>query len=328
MGRRDRIPYSVVGPDGLDEGEGGLDDLRRATETLPGAGFLWVRLNDPDGSTVAEALELLGLSTDGVEAAVEPHRRPSVEIQGNTWRFVFKTLWYVEDTRQVETGDFVCYTDGRMVLTVRHGGSDPTGAVVNRISSDEEVRAEAGWGVLYGLLDNIVDRYQVAVEDFEDDVQDLEKEVFSEERTELIAPIYMLMREGLEFTSVVRPLVPFARQVIRGNVRVDELARPGFRDVAEHILRVSTTLDSTMSLLQAVLQAHNSQISLWQNNDMRKISAWAGIIAVPTAVAGVYGMNFTNLPGLHWAFGYPLVLAVMVVICLFMYRGFKRSGWL
>jgi magnesium transporter len=320
--------YTVIGPAGAEDRRGGADDLRSAAEATGGDGFVWVEFDDPEPRVLAAALEALGFDRLGLAPQHASHRRPKVEIVEDAVMVLVKTVWYIEDTRQVETGDLTSFTDGRSLVTVRRGVVDPVPAVRRRLGAEPEFRAEGVPGVAHALFEAIIEQYDGAVEDLTDDVSDLERAVFSGQRVDRNQEIYFLIRETLEFQNAVRPLVPFAHVLKEQRDAPEALRHQGFREVAGHLLRVDAAIETCMSLLTTVLTAHQGQIGTWQNEDTKKISSWAAIAIAPTIIAGIYGMNFDKMPELHWAIGYPLALAMMAVVCLLLYRGFKRNGWL
>ncbi|MEU5153145.1 CorA family divalent cation transporter [Glycomyces sp. NPDC021274] len=320
------IDYTVIGPGGAEDRRGTGDDLR-AVAAAEGA-FVWVELDAPTPELLATALDALGLDRFSTDPAHTTHRRPKVETVDGAVFVLVKTVWYIEATRQVETGDLACYTDGRSLVTVRRGVVDPVPAVRHRLAADPDFRAQGLSGVVHALFDAIVEQYDGAVEDLADDVSDLERAIFSGERVDRNQEIYFLIRETLEFQNAVSPLVPFARSLKQRHGGAGVLQHQGFGAVAAHLIRVDAAIETCMSLLTTVLTAHQGQIGTWQNEDTKKISAWAAIAIAPTIIAGIYGMNFDDMPELHWAVGYPLSLVLMVVVCVLLYRGFRRNGWL
>lgn len=319
------LDYTVIGPEGAEDERGSADDLRAAA--APEDAFVWVELDAPAPELLTTALQALGLDRFSTDPAHTVHRRPKVETVDGAVLVLVKTVWYIEATRQVETGDLALYTDGRSLLTVRRGVVDPVPAVRHRLATEPDFRAEGLPRVVHALFDAIVEQYDGAVEDLADDVNDLERAIFSGERIDRNQEIYFLIRETLEFQNAVRPLVPFARS-LKQRHGAAVVRHPGFGAVAAHLLRVDAAIETCMSLLTTVLTAHQGQIGTWQNEDTKKISAWAAIAIAPTIVAGVYGMNFDRMPELHWALGYPFALALMAVVCVLLYRGFRRNGWL
>lgn len=320
------IDYTVVAPGGAEDRRGAAAQLRG--DAAPEDSFVWVELDAPDPELLAAALEALGLDRFSVDPAHTTHRRPKVETVEGAVLVLVKTVWYLEATQQVETGDLTFYTDGRSLVTVRRGVIDPVPAVRRRLAEDARFRAEGLPGVVHALFDAIVEQYDGAVEDLTDDVNDLERAIFSGERVDRNQEIYFLIRETLEFQNAVRPLVPFARSLKQRRGDTDLLHHKGFGAVAGHLIRVDAAIETCMSLLATVLTAHQGQIGTWQNEDTKKISAWAAIAIAPTIIAGIYGMNFDDMPELHWAVGYPMSLGLMLLVCVLLYRGFKRNGWL
>ncbi|WP_051325962.1 magnesium and cobalt transport protein CorA [Glycomyces tenuis] len=318
------VGYSVTAPGGLERHDGDPAAIGRAAAELGRDRHLWAELDGRDAVELAGVLDALGLKRFGSES----RGHPKVERVGDTVMLVVKTLWYIQDTRQVETGVLVLYTDGRSLVTVSRGEADPVPAVRGRIAAEDRLRSDGVPAIVYALLDRVVEDYASALESLSDEIESLERAVFSGGRRDLIERIYSLIRETLEFQNAVRPLIPFAQRLRRRRAASPVFSPSYMRDVAGRLLRVDGEVDSCMNLLTTVLTAHQGQIGTWQNEDMRKISAWGAIAVVPTAIAGIYGMNFDHMPELHWVFGYPLVLAVMATVCLSLYRGFKRNGWL
>jgi magnesium transporter len=181
---------------------------------------------------------------------------------------------------------------------------------------------------LHAIVDKVVDDYAPVIGGLDQDIREVEGHVFSEAPRNPAERIYKLKREVLELYGAVAPLVEPVGRLERGDGLVPEDLRPYFRDVKDHLLRSVREIEAFRELLTSVLSANLTQVSVRQNEDVRKISAWAAIIAVPTLISGIYGMNFEHMPELTWTFGYPLALAVMAIVCLLLYRNFKRAGWL
>jgi magnesium transporter len=242
---------------------------------------------------------------------------------------VLKTLWYVDAHDAVETGEVNVFVGHNYVVSVRHGH----GAELHSARLDLEERAGVlGHGpsaVVYAICDRVVDEYEAVVTSLTEDVDEVEESVFSPERTQDSQRIYVLKRELAEVRRAVTPLGEPLMRFVTGSVPlVSDEAVPFFRDVADHVARVRDTVESLDGLLSTAFDAHLARVSVQQNEDMRKISAWAAIAATGTVVAGIYGMNFTWMPELHWHFGYFYALGLMVVIASLLYRQFKKSGWL
>jgi magnesium transporter len=322
------IDYTVVGPEGAEEHEGEAGDLPAAVERAGEHGFVWAVFDAPETGDLHAALEALGLDRFGVDPERAVHRRPKVEMVDGAIMMLVKTVWYLSEPRQVETGDLTIYTDGRSLVTVRRGQVDPVPGVRRRLAGETELRGAGAIAVVHALFDTVVARYDGAIEDLTDDVSEVERRIFSGERKDRNEEVYFLIRETLEFQNAVRPLVPFAHALKERRSAPELLRMPRFGEVGGHLLRVDSAVETCMSLLTTVLTAHQGQIGTWQNEDTKKISAWAAIALAPTLIAGIYGMNFDHMPELHWAIGYPLALLLMVVVCGLLFRGFKRNGWL
>jgi len=306
------------------------DDLQMALAAAEQpSDFIWVGLHDPTAEELERVAKVFDLHPLAVEDAVNAHQRPKLERYDDALFLVLKTLWYVDETDEVETGEIALFVGRSYVVTVRHGaGAGLTGA-----RRDLEQRAAVlGHGppsVVYAVSDRVVDEYQEVADALEIDVDEIERSVFSTERTSDAERIYLLKREVQEFRRAVGPLREpmsrFANGAVPG-VPVD--SAPFFRDVLDHVIRVYDQVSALDDLLGNALTAHLARLSLQQNEDMRKISAWIAIAALPTMVAGIYGMNFDHMPELDWAYGYPLVVGAMAAACVALYRFFRRVGWL
>jgi magnesium transporter len=229
----------------------------------------------------------------------------------------------------VDIGQIMAFIGDSFVITVRHGTATALDGVRKDLESRPEFLRHGPAAVLHAVMDKVVDDYLPAVEGLDQDVSESERQVFGEEDSHPVERIYKLKREVLEFHRAVAPLVEPLDRLVRGTIPgIDGAVRPYFRDVQDHLLRVNEQIQDLNNLLSSMLEANLAQVTLRQNEDMRKISAWVAIVAVPTMIAGIYGMNFEHMPELTWTFGYPLAVGAMVAICLLLYRTFKRSGWL
>jgi magnesium transporter len=314
-----RVPLDVSSND-----LGAVRDARRGD-----GDFVWVGLHQPDQSEMGRVAELFGLHPLAVEDALNAHQRPKLERYDENLFLVLKTLWYVDERDAVETGEVALFVGNDFVVSVRHG----TGTELHTARVDLEHRAQVlGHGpssVVYAICDRVVDGYEEVAASLEIDVDEVEASVFSTTRSDDSERIYVLKRELAEMRRAVNPLKDPMKRFTAGQVPlISQEAAPFFRDVADHLVRVSETIDSLDGLLSTAFDALQARISVSQNDDMRKISAWVAIAAVSTLVAGVYGMNFDNIPELHWHYGYFMALALMVGASFVLYRLFKKSGWL
>ncbi|PZT68634.1 magnesium transporter CorA [Streptomyces sp. SW4] len=303
-------------------------------------GFVWIGLHEPTEDEFAGIAREFGLHPLAVEDAVQAHQRPKLERYDDSLFTVFKTIHYVDHDRLtansevVETGEVMCFTGRDFFITVRHGGQGSLRGLRHRLQDDPELLARGPSAVLHAIADHVVDGYIAVADAVQDDIDEVETEVFSPGRKGTprgtdAGRIYQLKREVLEFKRAVSPLLRPMQLLSERPMRlIDPDIQKYFRDVADHLARVQEQVIGFDELLNSILQANLAQASVAQNEDMRKITSWAAIIAVPTMVCGVYGMNFDHMPELHWRYGYPLVLGVTVAICFGIHRTLKRNGWL
>ncbi|NBM16831.1 magnesium and cobalt transport protein CorA [Streptomyces sp. GC420] len=302
--------------------------------------FAWIGLHEPTEEEFAGIAKEFGLHPLAVEDAVHAHQRPKLERYDDTLFTVFKTIHYVEHaeltatSEVVETGEVMCFTGQNFVITVRHGGKGSLRALRHRLQEDPDLLAKGPSAVLHALADHVVDGYLAVADAVQDDIDEVEIDVFSapakgSPRGTDAGRIYQLKREVLEFKRAVAPMLRPLQLLSERPMRlVDPDIQKYFRDVADHLARVHEQVTGFDELLNSILQANLAQAAVAQNEDMRKITSWAAIIAVPTAVCGVYGMNFEHMPELGWKYGYPLVLGVILVTCFAIHRSLKRNGWL
>jgi magnesium transporter len=304
--------------------------LRLAAEARrdPSA-FVWMGLHEPTETDLLGVSRIFGLHPLAVEDAVRAHQRPKVEAYPGHLFVVLRTLTYHDDTSQVETGEVAVFIGKDFVITVRHGDGQELHSLREKLEARPERLATGPASVLHGVVDSVVDTYSDVAASLQRDVDEVEGNVFGDDVVDDSSVIYNLKREVLEFKRAVLPLGQALDRVQSDKtVELGEESRPFWRDVADHVARVSDQVESMDALLTSILQAHVAQVSLRQNSDMRKITAWAAIITVPTMLAGIWGMNFKHMPELQWRYGYPLALAVIVGSSLTLLRAFKRSGWL
>jgi magnesium transporter len=311
-----------------------VDAVRRMREH--GGGFLWLGLHEPTAREFAGIAELFHLHPLAVEDAIEAHQRPKVERYGDTLFAVFKTVCYVEHeeltatSEVVNTGEIMVFVGEDFVITVRHGRHGSLGPLREGLETDPGQLAKGPSAVLHAIADHVVDDFLTVIEAVQADMDQVETDVFAENGARVDpGRIYQLKRELLELKRAVVPLGrPLEELATRPARVVDPEIQAYFRDVSDHLLRATEQIAAFDELLNSILQAHLAQVTVAQNEDMRKITAWAAIVAVPTMVCGVYGMNFDHMPELGWRYGYGLVLGVISVACLVLYRGFRRNGWL
>ncbi len=290
--------------------------------------FVWLGVLEPSAEEFESIAREFDLHELAVEDAIKAHQRPKVELYGDTLFVVVKTARYVDSEEVIEVGELMLFVNPRFIVTVRHGEGDLS-AVRERIERRPDLLRRGTGMALYAILDHVVDGYEVAAQGVDVDIQQVERQVFSDDGQNPAERIYKLEREVLDFYSAVAPLADAVDEIARGHFEVvpDDL-REYFRDVHDHLRRASGRIAGFRELLGSALHANLTQVSVRQNEDMRKISAWVAILAVPTMIAGIYGMNFEHMPELHWRFGYPFVLVLIAVVCALLYRRFRRAGWL
>lgn len=294
-------------------------------------GFVWLGLFEP---TKAE-LEMVGRVFDLppllLEDASNPDQRAKFEIDRSGHGLaVLKVLDYKDSTSDVSTGQIAVFVGEWFALTVRFGQIGDLRPIRERLDSDPDLRGIGPVAVLYAVLDRTVDGYLAVSSEVSTDVELLEAEIFSgTPSVETTNAIYRLKRENVEVRRALHPLTLWSHEAVAERLPwVPPGLRPYFRDIGDHLLRAGDATEAADNLLMTMLMASTALQDLQQNRDMRKISAWVAIAAVPTAMAGIYGMNFEDMPELHWSLGYPAVLALMATTCILLYRGFRRSGWL
>ncbi len=301
----------------------------RATAADP-SDFLWIALASPtrrELDALAEVFDIPGL---WIADALNPRQRAKAEFaEGGRALIVFKVVIYDDPTSAIETGQIAVIVGPSLVLTVRLGPVGSLGQVRADTTGQPERLALGPLAAVHAIADAIVDGYLEAADEIGRDLDTIEEHVFSPAITDDSEVIYLLKRENLELRRAVSPLVGHAQRLVEGRMpNISDAMRTHFHDLGDHLLRVNDYVESYESLLVTILQASNARQGLQQNTDMRKMAAYAALLAVPTAVAGIYGMNFEHMPELGWRFGYPMVLLVMATILGLMFRAFKRSKWL
>ena len=292
-------------------------------------GIAWIGLYKPSREEFSSVAGEFGLHPLAVEDAVDAHQRPKLERYGETLFAVLRAARYVDETETVEFGELHVFVGDDFVVTVRHGEAPNIGKVRRRLEAEPELLRRGPQAILYAIMDEVVDGYAPVVEGLENDIDEIETEVFSG-NTGVSRRIYELSREVIEFQRATKPLAPVLGQLTAGDGgRVaDEEVRRGLRDVQDHVIRVTEQVDGFRELLSNILSVNLTLVGVGQNDEVKKISAWAAILFAPTLVAGIYGMNFDHMPELHWLLGYPFALTLMILTSIVLYLVFKRRGWL
>ena len=311
-----------------------LNKVRELEQTGTPA-FVWIGLHEPDEHQMQAVADVFGLHELAVEDAVHAHQRPKLERYDNTLFLVLKTITYVEHesvakAREiVETGEIMIFVGPDFVVTVRHGDHGGLAGVRKRMDNTPANCALGPYAVMHAIADHVVDSYLEVTDLVENDIDAMEENVFSPTSTTDIEHIYLLKREVVEMRRAVSPLTLALQRIGSDhNDLISKEVRRYMRDVLDHNTQASDRIASYDEVLSSLVQAAVGKVSMQQNIDMRKISAWVAIAAVPTALAGIYGMNFDHMPELHQVWGYPAVLCLMLLICTFLYRTFRRNHWL
>ena len=312
------------------------DDLSAATNRArAGEGFVWLGLHNPTDADMAEFARSFHLHPLAIEDAVEGHTRSKLELFDDTLFAVISTVAYVdhvavtESSEIVSTGQIMIFVGPNFVMTVRRGENTPLRTLRARLEAEPERLAEGPHIVLYAVLDRIVDEYVRVVHEFETDIDEIEEDVFAQQSQGQINRLYQLKRELIEFKRAVVPLsTPLAALATREFPTIPADARPYFREVADHHTEARESVTSFDEVLTTFMQALLARMSVEDNRDMRKISAAVAILAVPTTLGAVYGMNFANMPELGTHYGYFVVLAVMLAGMILAYWFFRKNRWL
>jgi magnesium transporter len=302
----------------------------QAAEMARGEGeFVWIGLHEPEPGDLDRLAKLFDLHELAVEDAQRAHQRPKIEDYDDGFFIVLKTAHYHERDEIVHFGEIHVFIGPGYVITVRHGPGSELASARQRLEDRPDLLKMGAAAALWAILDKVVDDYIPVADGIEDDIEEVETQVFDPEIPAPTQRIYSLKREVIEFHRAVWPLLaPLDALERGGNTRVPEELRRYFRDVHDHARRVDEQVNSQRELLTSVLEANLALVSVSQNEVVKRISSYAAIIAVPTYIASVYGMNFEHMPELRADLGYPLCLAFMALAVFGLYRYFKRVGWL
>ena len=300
----------------------------RGAATEPDS-FAWIGLFEPTAEEFAAVRDEFDLHELAVEDAMKAHQRPKLEIYDDTVFVVLKSARYRDLEEEIEFGEILLFVGDRFAVVVRHGEASGLTEARRSLERVPELLKMGPSAVLHRVMDRVVDDYVPVVDGLGKDIQEVEKEVFSSEWENPAERIYFLKREVLEFQQAVTSLIDPLNRLGRGFFDViPEEMKEYFRDVYDHVLRLSDQVAAYRDLLTSVLEANLTQVSVRQNEDMRKISAWVAVAVVPTLIAGIFGMNFQRMPGIDAGWGFPVVVAVMMVVAGSLYGFFRRSGWL
>lgn len=292
-------------------------------------GFVWLGLAEPTEAEFEKIADDFQIHPLAVEDAVAAHQRPKFEEFPNVQALVVKTAFYEEKGSLISTGEIHCFIGDYFIVVVRHGSGAPLANTRANLESIPDHLSKGPYAVVHAILDHVIDCYIDISIELETDVTQAEQKVFGETRESASQEIYLLKREVIEFRHAIDPLLgPLQNIASMGARNIPTELTPFFRDTLDHLARASDAAAGLDSLLTSALQAEIAQVQLQQNEDMRKITSYVALASVPTMVAGIYGMNFDTMPELRWQYGYPAVIGSLLLVTAFLYRKFKKSGWL
>jgi magnesium transporter len=306
-----------------------------AASCRAGGGIAWLGLYRPTHAEFEDVAREFALHELAVEDAVNAHQRAKLERYGDTLFCVLRPARYIDETETVEFGEIHVFAGPQFVITVRHGEAPDLAAVRRGLEARPDLLRRGPVAILHAIMDHVVDGYAPVVAGVENDVDEIEDQVFGDRGTDDVSRrIYELTREVIEFQRATKPLVPILERLMTAR-GVDDEERRYLRDVQDHALRLQERVDSFRELLQNILNVNLtletkslSEVSNRQNEEVKKISAWAAILFAPSMVGTIYGMNFEHMPELDWTYGYPFALGLMLLVCISLYAMFKRSRWI
>ena len=310
----------VDGPDDISD----LVDIARRD-----GGFVWLGMAEPTHLEFDKVVGELAFHPLAVEDAIHARQRPKLEDYDGLTFFVIKTVFFDQKDQEITTGELMCFVDPHFIVTVRHGEGHPLSMIRHELEYKPELLKLGPYSVLHAVVDRIIDGYRHIATQLEQEVVAVENKVFTGKRQTYSEEIYFLKREVIEFKHAIDPLIIPISRLFSGAVHsVPEALRPFFRDTSDHLLQACEQASGLDSLITSVLQADLAHIQVQQNIDVRRISAWVALASGPTMIAGIYGMNFHHMPELGTRYGYYVVLGVMGSLTGFLFRAFRRSGWL
>lgn len=291
--------------------------------------FVWIGLHEPSEEILSRVQDEFHLHDLAIEDAHMAHQRPKVELYGDSIFVVLRTA-QMNQEHHIEFGETHFFVGVNFIVTVRHGSSVAYTEVRSRCEAMPDLLNKGQGFVLYAIMDFIVDRYFPVVHDLEMALEVVEDKIFKEKPSrQTTEQIYQLKRELLEVKRAVSPLIDICNRLMRFDIKcISPETQPYFRDIYDHAVRINEMVDNTRELLNTALEANFSLISISQNDTSKKFAGWAAIIAVPTMVAGFYGMNFKFMPELEWHYGYYAVIILTITACSLLYYFFRKSGWL
>jgi magnesium transporter len=305
-----------------------VHDALDAARSGPGS-FVWIGLHAPTDEEFVDVADEFELHPLAVEDAIHAHQRPKLEVYDGVLFVVAKTACYDDDAENIEFSEIQIFAGHGFVVTVRHGKASPLAQVRRKLEADPERLQLGPLAVVHAILDQIVDDYFPVLDGLDNDIVESEEQVFAPERINPGPRIYKLKRQVLNLYRSLEPLLDALTALRDGHhpFEGDDLGHY-FRDIEDHVHKAAARSSGQREMLTDALNVNLAQISVQQNQDMRTISGWAAIAAVPTMLAGVWGMNFVHMPELDEWWGYPFALVLMGGAAYGLYQLLQRRGWL
>jgi len=314
--------------DGCRQNDDPLAVEEAAARSSDGEGFVWLGLHDPTPDELLDVAKRFDLPPLAVEDAMHRHQRPKIEDYDHGYFLVLHTARYIDSKEEVEFGEVHVFTGSSYVIVVRHGLASELHSARERLEQNPALLRLGPSAAVWAITDKVVDDYRPVVEGIENDVEEVEEAVF-EQGGDQTRRVYALRRELAEFYRAVHPLLTALDTLVaRSREGMPKLLRNHLRDVEDHVRRIEEEVATQRDVLASIFQANLAVISLQQNEAVRKISGWAAIIAVPTFMASIWGMNFKHMPELSWRVGYPLALGSMVCVGIVLFAILRRARWL
>ncbi|KGM56877.1 magnesium transporter CorA [Lysobacter arseniciresistens ZS79] len=290
--------------------------------------FVWVGLYEPGEGVLAKLQEEFDLHDLAVEDAHHAHQRPKIETYGQSLFIALHTAQSVDE--HIRFGETHVFVGPRYLVTVRHGASSSYAAARSRMEREPEILRHGPGAALYAVLDMVVDNFLPIVDEFSDALNALEKDIFAEDfRRHTVRRLYDLKRELTRLRMAVSPLQDILGQLARARGGlIDEEMQFYIRDVHDHTVRLSETTDTLREMLTTAVSVNLSLVTVRQGETVKRLGAWAALLAAPTLITSWYGMNFTHMPELAGRWSYPVLIGIVAVVCVVLYRMFKRAGWL
>ncbi|HET7480637.1 MAG TPA: magnesium and cobalt transport protein CorA [Rubrobacteraceae bacterium] len=318
------IVDSAVYVDGRRSAACPLGEIRQTCRES--GGFAWVGLHDPSSEEFDSVARELGLSEDMIRDTIREHLRPKVERYGDLTFVVLRAARYLEIPETVEFGEVLAFVGPDFVVTIRRGEAPALSGLRHQLEGEPQTLRRGPMAVLYAVMDRVVSDYGPVVEGLENDIDEIETEVFGG-NSRVSRRIYELSREVIQFHRATQPLAAALKHLSDTEDQYPEFKRR-LRVTQDRLLRATEQVEGFRELLTNILSVNLTMVSVRQNEQVQKVSSWAAILVVPTIITGIYGMNFRYMPELSWSFGYPFSLLLMLAVSGLLYLGFKRSGWL